>query len=330
MKCIVTGGNGFLGSYIVQQLLQRGDEVISVARSNQVELEKAGVKVLKGDIQDAQFLEKAFQGADAVFHTAARAAIWGNWDLFYGINVLGTQNVINACLKKKVPKLVYTSSPSVIFGEDDLENVDEKIPYPEKYLAFYPQTKAIAEQMVIKQNGQGGLLTCSLRPHLIFGPGDNHLIPRVIEKAKKGKLKIVGSGNNLVDIVYVENAAKAHLLAVDRLVEDSPVCGSNYFISQGKPVNLWNWVNDLLEKLGIPKVKKNVSYEKAFIAGKLFEKSYKLLGLKGEPPMTRFVSSQLAKSHYFNISKAQEELNYTNLISTEEALQKTLHALRSK
>jgi len=326
MKCLVTGGNGFLGRYIVEMLLERGDEVISLGRSPQPELHCLGVTIMQGDICDKAFLLKACKGVDVVFHTAAMAEMWGKWEDFYAINVTGTVNIIDACRKNNVERLIYTSSPSVVFGQDDLENVNEETSYPEQYLAFYPHTKALAEKKVLEENGKG-LLTCALRPHLIFGPRDNHLLPRVLDRARAGKLKVVGAGKNLVDVVYVENAAKAHIDAADHLFEGSQACGSAYFISQGEPVNLWSWINDILISKGIKPVKKSVSYWVAFRIGTLLEILYALLRIAGEPPMTRFIASQLAKSHYFDISRARKEIGYSPSIDTKTGLRITLDSL---
>src|SRR5439155_6935 len=193
-------------------------------------------------------------GKDAVFHVAALAGYWGPWDAYYGPNVVGTENVLSGCRRAGVRKLIYTSTPSVVAARGHLEHVDERVPYPEKFECPYPATKALAEQLVLKANGVDGLLTVSVRPHLIFGPGDPHLLPRIIERGRNGQLIQVGNGANKVDVVYVENAADAHLLAADRLGR-APIDGQAYFISQGAPLVLWAWLNMILERLhrsGVP------------------------------------------------------------------------------
>ncbi|MBW3598649.1 MAG: NAD-dependent epimerase/dehydratase family protein, partial [Planctomycetes bacterium] len=217
MKVLVTGGGGFLGKYIVEQLVARGDEVRSFARGRYPGLEALGVEAVQGDIRDAAAVSEACQGVKAVIHTAAVAGIWGPWDYYYGINTLGTRNVVAACREHGVQRLVYASSPSVTFDGGDQEGTDESAPHPDRWLCHYPHTKALAEQHVLSANSEGGLLTCALRPHLIWGPRDQHLIPRLLDRARRGRLLRVGDGRNLIDIVYVENAAAAHVQALDAI-----------------------------------------------------------------------------------------------------------------
>ncbi|HJP18266.1 MAG TPA: NAD-dependent epimerase/dehydratase family protein [Nitrospinota bacterium] len=325
MKALVTGGGGFLGQVIVEMLLKRGESVRVMGRSKYPLLEKQGVETFTGDIRNYEAVMAATSGMDTVFHVASMTGIWGKWKDFFETNVTGTENILKACRKNGVSKFVYTSTPSVIYGGgENFENVDETIPYPAKYNCYYPATKAIAEKKVLAENSKEGLLTVSLRPHLIWGPRDSNLIPRLIERAKSGRLIRVGDGKNLVDIVYVDNAAHAHLLAVDRLEEGSPVCGQAYFISQGKPVFLWDWIDQVLFSLKIPPVKKNISYGTAQLLGFLFETIYRLFHISGEPMMTRFLASQLAKSHFFNIEKAKKDLGYSPVVSHEDGLKQMI------
>jgi len=327
LKALVTGAGGFLGCYIVEQLVERGDSVRGFSRKRYPELDQLGVESLQGDIRNAREVADACEGCDAVFHTAAVAGIWGPWDHYHGINTLGTKNVVEGCLQHRVPKLVYTSSPSVTFDGGEQESVDESAPYPDKWLCHYPHTKALAEQSVLDSNGTDGLLTCSLRPHLIWGPRDQHLIPRLLDRARRGRLRRVGDGSNLVDMIYVENAAAAHLQAADKLVPDSPVCGRAYFISQEKPVRCWDWIDDILALAGLPKVNKAISFKTAWRVGALMEATYRLLRIKSEPVMTRFLAAQLAKSHYFDIRRAKKDFGYSPTISTVEGMRRLGDAL---
>ncbi|MCA9200007.1 MAG: NAD-dependent epimerase/dehydratase family protein [Planctomycetales bacterium] len=326
MRCLVTGAGGFLGEYIVEKLVARGDAVRTLARGSYAGLEKLGVEIRRGDVRDAQTVYAACEDIDCVFHTAAVAGIWGPWEHFHSINTQGTKNVIDACWHHQVPRLVFTSSPSVTFDGTDQCGVDESAEYPQKWLCHYSHTKALAEQLVIAANGQDGLLTCSLRPHLIWGPRDNHLIPRLLQRAQDGKLRIVGDGTNLVDIVYVENAADAHLLAADSLKPGSNTCGRNYFISQGEPVNCWNWINEILVRAGLKPVSKKISKEAAWRIGHGMEVVYQLLGWSSEPRMTRFLAAQLATSHYFDIQRARSDFGYVPQISTQEGMRRLVNS----
>nr|HID58844.1 NAD-dependent epimerase/dehydratase family protein [Desulfobacterales bacterium] len=325
-KVLVTGGGGFLGSYIVERLIQRGDEVTILGRNRYPELERLGARTFQADIRDKAAVQKACQGMEIVFHVAAMPDPWGEWKLFYDINYKGTQNVIEACQKHGVPKLVYTSSPSVVFDGTDMEGVDETYPYPSRHMSYYTATKAMAEQLIISANAKGGLLTTALRPHLIFGPRDNHLFPRVIQRAKTGRLVIVGNAKNKVDVVYVENAAEAHLLAAD-----SPkAAGQVYFITQGEPVVLWEFVARILKGLNLPPITKRIPYPVAYVIGLMMEVTFRLFAIQKEPMITRLVASELAKSHYFNIDKARKELGYEPRIGIDEGLDRTIEYFKQK
>lgn len=322
MKALVTGAGGFLGLYIVEQLLARGAEVRGLSRRRHEALDRLGVPLVQADVRDAAAVRAAAQGVEVVFHTAAVAGIWGPWEHFHSINTQGTLNVLEACQAGGVRKLVYTSSPSVVFDGEDQCGVNETQPYPDRWLCHYPHTKALAEQAVLNANGRHGLVTCALRPHLIWGPRDAHLVPRLFDRARRGRLRQVGDGNNLVDMVYVENAARAHLLAADALSHDSPVAGRAYFISQGEPVNCWRWINHLLALAGLPEVRKRISLRAAWRLGAVCEWAFAALRIAGEPPMTRFLAAQLATSHYFDIGRARADFGYEPTISTPEGMRR--------
>lgn len=321
MKVLITGGTGFLGSGIVRRLLERGDAVRVLAR-HRVEIPNAAdVEFVQADIQDATKVAAACQGVDAVIHTAAREGIEPFRKPFYQTNVVGTLNVLEGCRAAGVSRLVATSSPSVIDAGKPIEGVDETYPYPKKHLSCYAASKRIAEEMVLKANSPD-LMTCAIRPRLIWGPGDLQLIPRVIARAKKGKLRQIGDGTNMIDFTYIENAVDAHLLALDALRPGSPVPGSAYFISQGEPVNCWDWLNRVLEMVGLPPVKKRLSFKFAYWVGALSELYFFLGGRGREPILTRFLATQLAYSHWYNIDKARRELKYEPKVSTEEGVGK--------
>lgn len=319
---LVTGAGGFLGLYLVEQLRARGVTVRTISRQRYPELEALGVQAWQGDLRDAQRAADACRDVDVVFHTAAVAGIWGPWQHYYGCNTLATQNIIAGCQQHGVPRLVFTSSPSVTFDGGDQSGVDESVPYPQRWLCHYPHTKALAEQQVLQANGQRGLLTCALRPHLIWGPRDRHLIPRLIDRARRGQLRQVGAGTNRVDMIYVENAAAAHLLAADALAPGSPVCGRAYFISQGEPVNCWEWINELLALAALPPVRKRISLTAAWRIGAVLEAAYTVCRVQSEPRMTRFLAAQLARDHYFDISRARADFGYQPQVSTAEGLRR--------
>lgn len=329
MKALVTGAGGFLGLYLVEKLVARGDRVRAFCRGSYPELDRLGAQTVRGDIRDRRAVIDACHGMDAVFHAAALAGIGGPWRRYFEINTMGTRHVLEGCAAHGVRRLVYTSSPSVTFDGSDQCGVDESAPYPTRWLAHYPHSKALAEQEVLAANGRQGLLTCALRPHLIWGPRDRHLIPRLLARARSGRLRRVGDGTNLIDTVYVENAADAHLQAADALATGSPVAGKAYFITQGEPVNCWGWINEILGLAGMGPVSKAISLRAAWRLGAVFETVYRLLRLEGEPPMTRFLAAQLARPHYFDIARARNDLGYAPRISTAEGMERLAADLRA-
>lgn len=327
MKVLVTGGGGFLGRAIVRQLLAGGQQVRSFGRSAQPELEKLGVEVVQGDLANAAAVSAAAYGCDAVIHTAAKAGVWGPREEYFAANVLGARNVVAACHVHGVGRLVYTSTPSVVFNGESFEGADESLPYGKNFLCHYAKTKAQAEQETLQAHNPDKLRVCALRPHLIWGAGDPHLLPRVLERARAGRLAIVGDGTNRVDITHVENAAAAHLLALEALAEGR-AGGKAFFLSQGEPVELWPWINEFLQRMGIEPVRRRLSLKTAYRIGAVAERVWRTFGLRGEPAMTRFVAVELAKSHWFDISAAQRELGYRPLVATGEGLDGYVEYLR--
>jgi nucleoside-diphosphate-sugar epimerase len=336
MRALVTGGGGFLGGYVVEALLARGDTVRSFGRGDYPELRAQGVEVVRGDVCDPAAVADACRGMDCVFHVAAMPGISMRARMYDEVNRAGTEIVLAACRAASVSRLVYTSSPSVVFAGEDQCGVDESTPYGFDWLArhraYYSLSKARAEEAVLAANGDN-LRTCALRPHLIWGPGDTHLIPRLIARARSGRLRRVGDGSNLVDVTYVENAAEAHLLAADALAYPaaeaaSPVAGRAFFISQGKAVNCWDWIDEILALVELPPVERSMSLGAAWGIGAVCEATYRVMQLKSEPPMTRFLAAQLATSHWFDISAARRDLGYEPRVSTAEGMQRLGEWLR--
>ena len=328
MRALVTGGGGFLGLYIVEQLRARGDSVRVLCRGRYPRLDELDVECVSGDIRDAEAVARACAGVDIVFHVAAVSGIWGPWEHYHGINTDGTLHVLTGCRRHGVSKLVYTSSPSVIYDGRDHCNADESLPYPARYLCHYPHSKALAEQAVLAANGQDGLTTVALRPHLIWGPRDNHLISRLIDRAPSGRLKRGGPGDNLISVSYVENAAAAHLQAADRLAPGAPVAGRAYFINEPEPVRMWGWIDDLLGRAGLPPVKRAVSRRFAYAAGAAAEVLWQGCRFSGEPPMTRFLAQQLGGSHYYSIERARRDFGYASPVSFDEGMRRLEPDLR--
>lgn len=324
---MVTGGGGFLGRYIVGLLRARGDDVCVLARRLYPAVEALGATSTQVDIRDIASLQAAIGRAQIVFHVAAQTGYWGPREEFWSTNVEGTRNVLEAVQALGVPRLVYTSTPSVVGYERDVENGGPDLPYATIHESVYPESKAVAEQLVLGANG-GGVATMALRPHLIIGPGDHRMMPRVVRRAMQGQLRIIGDGQNRVDLTYVENAAWAHLDAADALTDPEASCaGKAYFISNGEPVVLWEWLNRLLHDLGLPKVSRSLSLPTARLAATATEMLWRTLRINSEPPITRFLAGALARSHWYDIEPAQRDLGYHVRVPMEEATRRTIQWL---
>ncbi|MBW3515594.1 NAD-dependent epimerase/dehydratase family protein [Shewanella sp. NKUCC01_JLK] len=341
----VTGAGGFLGKAICLRLLAAGIKVTGFARGHYPELEALGVVMLQGDLVNKDLLQQAMQGCDIVFHVASKAGVWGDRDSYFCPNVKGAANVIAACKALKIDKLVYTSTPSVTFAGQDESGIDESTPYATRFLNHYAHSKAIAEKMMLDANQVGdmplenpdvtqvssqvttqatapyALKTVALRPHLIWGPGDPHLVPRVLSRGRLGKLKLVGREDKLVDTIYIDNAAYAHVLAALELCQAKPKCqGKAYFLSNDEPITMAEMINLILACDALPPVTKRVPQFVAYVVGAVLESIHYLLKKQEEPMMTRFVARQLSCSHYFDISAAKRDLGYRALVSINQGM----------
>jgi len=321
VRILVTGCSGFLGQEIVRQLLQRGDEVVGLSRREVPELVALGLSHHRGDLTDERYVDQQVRDVDTVVHTAAVAGVWGPWSHFFRNNVIASRNVLEACRRNGVARLVFTSSPSVSFDGGHQSGVDESVGYPDRWMCHYPHTKAIAEREILAADDSSVLRTLALRPHLIWGPGDPHLLPRILQRARSGRLRVVGDGKNRVDTVHVVNAAAAHLDATDALVRcPDEAAGRAYFIAQDEPVLCWDWIAQLCRMHDAPPPGRRIPFRAAYSLGATLEILYRATNRRSEPPMTRFVAAQLAKDHFFDISAAKTRLGYHPRMSMEQGL----------
>jgi 2-alkyl-3-oxoalkanoate reductase len=323
LPALVTGGTGFLGRHLVERLLAQGRSVTVLGRTPSAELEARGVRFIRASLDDAPAVEAACAGMGTVFHVAAKVGVWGRYEDFFRTNVLGTRAVLAGCQRHAVPRLVYTSTPSVVYNGRDLAGADESLPLTTACPSPYPLTKAIAEREVLAAHS-AALRTVALRPHLIWGVGDPHLVPRVLARARAGRLRVVGQGKNRVDMVHIENAVDAQLLA-----ESAERAGGRaYFITNGEPVVLWDWINGLLQALGEPPVTRRLSLGAATALGGACEFAWRTLSLRGEPPMTRFIAAELAKDHWFDLGAARRDLGYAPRVTMAEGTAALVASLR--
>ena len=321
MKVLVTGGGGFLGQALCRGLVARGHDVTSFQRSHSPALDAMGVRQLRGDLADAAAVLEAARGCDAVFHNAARAGAWGSHDSYYRANVLGTRHVLAACRAHGIATLVYTSTPSVTHRRTHpvAGGTADSVPYGEHLKAPYAATKLVAEREVLAANGEH-LASIALRPRLIWGPGDQQILPRLAERSRAGRLRLVGDGRNLIDTTYIDNAAQAHFDAFDHLAPGAACAGKAYFISNGEPKPTREIINALLAAVGAPPVTKTLPFPLAYAIGAACEAAWTVLPLHGEPPLTRFLAEQLATTHWYDMGPATRDFGYVPRVTIAEGL----------
>ena len=324
MNILVTGGGGFLGQALCRALLAQGHAVASFSRSRHAALDALGVRQLQGDLAERDAVLAAFaEGFDAVLHNAAKAGTWGSQRSYFDANVTGTRNVIAACRAHGIGKLVHTSTPSVVHrATHPVEGASaDEVPYGEGVKAHYAATKIIAEREVLAAN-DAALATVALRPRLIWGPGDTQILPKLVARARSGRLRLVGNGDNLVDTTYIDNAAQAHLQALACLQPGAACAGRAYFISNGEPWPLREVLNGLLRAADAPEVRKTIPFRVAYALGAACEGAWSALPLSGEPPMTRFLAEQLSTAHWYSMAPATRDFGYVPKVSMMEGLER--------
>ena len=330
MKIIITGGTGFLGSSLTKNLLKAGHEVHTISRRPLIKTKfQSENSHHTFDLTKDTLPHSLLSGTDVFFHVAAKAGVWGNYSQFYNANVLATEKILTACQSANIPRFIYTSTPSVVFSAKSIRHGDESLTYGNTGFSPYAETKSIAERKVLKANEMGKFQTLALRPHLVWGKNDPHLLPRVIKRHKKGNLRIIGSGQNKVDLTHIDNVTHAHVCAMKAMVKNKNLGGNPYFIGQDEPIILWEWLNEVFRLINLQPIKQKISFRNAFLVGSTMEGIWKVLGIKKEPPMTRFVAGQLAHDHWFSIESARKDLGYSPIKNMEEALEELIPWLNS-
>ena len=319
MRILVTGGGGFLGSAICRQLTQLNHQVIAFQRSPAHHLEADGIDTTQGDITDFHGLLAAAKDCEVIVHTAGKAGVWGDPADYHRINVDGTANVIRVCREHAIPILVHTSSPSIVHSGGDIGGADESLPIADHFNAPYPASKAEAEIMVAAANSTE-LKTTALRPHLIWGPGDPHILPRLAAKVRSGTLVLPGP-DKIIDTIFVENAALAHVKALDELRGAARCAGKAYFVTNNEPMPQGEIIRKLLAAIGIDVKIRAVPVGIAKTAGAICETIWRTFGLKSEPPVTRFSVEQLATAHWFDTSAAERDFGYIPTITIAQSLE---------
>jgi 2-alkyl-3-oxoalkanoate reductase len=322
MNVLVTGGTGFLGRHLAAALLQRGHGVHLMGRNFAPvkSLLEQGAMPVAIDLRDREGVIAACAGVEVVFHAGALSAPWGKRSDFYTINVGGTEAVLEGCLACGVRRLLYVSSPSVVFDGRDQRNAREDVPYPRRFTSIYSLTKKLGEDRVNAAQAKG-LETVILRPKAIFGPGDQALLPRLVAAARQKRLPQIGDGRNLVDLTYVENVVYALILAS----EAQAAVGKTYTITNNEHVPLWEVIRLVLKRLNLSTSLRQIPLSVALAAASLMEMRAALTGK--EPLLTRYSATILARTQTYDISAAQRDLSYSPTVSIAEAIERTLVSL---
>lgn len=302
---------------LIKRLIADGHKVTSFSRREYPLHWALGIRSIQADLLDARAIEDACEGMDVVYHLAAKVGIWGQLEDFESTNITGTRHVIDACRSKGVGRLVFTSSSGVVYDGTDLEGIDETHPYPEKNGSAYTATKAEAERMIIAANSDE-LKTISLRPHLVWGPYDAHLVPGVLKRAGSGRMRRIGDNEHFVDTTYIDNMVDALMLSASALEKNPRAAGQIFFITNGEPARIWDFINSIIQIAGHPPVQKKIPERVALFAAGLSEWYRGFFNVKSEPFMTRYAIREMCSNHWFDITKAREILGYHPRISYAE------------
>ncbi len=331
---LVTGGSGFVGAAIARALEARGDEVIVLDLAPECPVE--GVDYRRIDITDQAAVIEACRGVDTIIHNASIVHTKQNkQDVVWSVNLGGTENMLEASRQQGVPRFVYISSGSVVYEGKDIENGDESLPYSSVSQAPYADSKIAAEKLVLAENGKGGLATCALRPHVVFGPGDNRFMPALLAKGRNGQLRFqIGRGIWLSDYTYVSNLTDAVLLADEALAKDglnSVAAGQAYFITNGEPMPFWDFIRKVAARLGFPPIKYRAPKSLVYVIAAVMEGIDTLKGgtLNAEDGLTRFAIRYICTHHYFSIEKARRELGYNPSVTVDEGIELTCQHLEA-
>jgi nucleoside-diphosphate-sugar epimerase len=317
MKVLVTGSTSLLGRTIVEQLVNRGEDVSVFQRR----VSGLDVEEHLGDVADADAASSAVTDVDAVIHVAGLASVSGGWERFNATNVVGTRNVIDAALGADVQKFVQISSPSVAYAGESLIGVSAGPADPERARGNYARSKAIAEQIALAADSPG-MSVVAIRPHLIWGPGDTQLVGRIVDRARSGRLAIVGTGAALIDTTYIDNAADAVVAALDRAPE---LGGRAFVVTNGQPRPIGELINRIVMAAGLEPPKVRVPYQAARAGGSVVERIWERRSTESEPPMTSFLAEQLGTAHWFDQRETREALEWEPTVSLAEGFTRLAH-----
>lgn len=314
-EAFVTGGSGFVGRNLIRALRSRGHAVRALARSRDAEsaVADAGAEPVRGDLDDAD-LSEAMRGCDVVYHAAARVGDFGPESEFLRVNVQGTEHVLRAARRAKVPRFVHVSTEAVLVGGPPIVRADESWPLPERPIGPYPKTKGMAERAVLAACGPD-LAAMIVRPRFIWGRDDSTLLPRLVEAVRKGQFAWFDGGRYLTSTCHVANCCEGMILAAEH-----GRSGESYFLTDGAPVEFRNFITRLLATKGVTPGNRSVPRGVARAVGAAAEAFWRTFRLAGSPPLTRTAVRLVGEEVTVVDAKARRELGYQARISVEEGL----------
>jgi nucleoside-diphosphate-sugar epimerase len=319
MKALVTGATGFLGGALARRLHSMGWDVTAAGRSQGglAELHSLGIQTVQAELSDGQAILRACKDQEIVFHCGAFSSPWGKSTEFYTANVLGTENVIRACMENQVNRLAYVSTPSVYFRYEPRLNVreDAELPPP---VNEYSRTKQMAEAKIDAAFNEG-LPVVTIRPRGIFGPRDTSILPRLIQRLQSGRMRIIGDGENITDMTFVENVVDALVLCAESPAEN---LGKKYNITNGEPFHLWRMIERVCGQLNLEFPARKIPYNIAHNLAAVLEAVYRALPSQPEPPLTCYSVFVISQNATLDISAAKKELGYQPKISMDEGFEK--------
>ena len=326
-QILVTGGSGFLGQNLVEELLRRGYHVRSLDQAETTADPNPRLQTMVGDICNPRVVADAVDGIDTVFHTAAvidllggRAAAPEYRQRSFAVNVDATKTLVHQAQKAGCSRLVYTSSNSVVMGDRPIVNGDESLPYTTRFADLYTETKVAAERYVLDENGTKGLLTCAVRPSGIWGPGDQTMFRKIFEPVVAGRVRaLIGNRHTRMDNSHVTNLMHGMILAAEHLEPTGPAPGQAYFITDGEPINVFEFARPLIEACGQHWPRIRLPGTPVRMAMTAWQWLHFRLGIPA-PPLEPLVVTRLCVDNYYSIDKARRDLGYQPVLNTEQAM----------
>jgi nucleoside-diphosphate-sugar epimerase len=315
-SAFVTGGSGFIGGRLIERLRGEGVAVRALARSPAAaeRVRTLGAEPVSGELADSDAMRAGAEGCELAFHAAAMLGDWGTREEFERGNVQGTANALAACAQAGVRRFVHVGTEAALMAGQPLVDVDENAPLRPDSPALYSATKARAEQLVLAANREG-FETVAVRPRFVWGRGDTTLLPRIVELVRAGRFAWIGGGRHLTSTTHVDNTVEGLVLGAR-----TARAGNAYFVTDGEPVVFREFLSELLATQGVSAPERRVPAPVAHVLAAGGEALWRMLPLRGQPPMTRFAYWASSQQCTIRIDKARTELGYEPVRSIDEGL----------